>query len=1224
MKQSMWALAACGLAACAGLVLAAVGPLDPPANSPRRADPSAHAIINATVHVGPGETIEKATIVIRGGKIESVTAGAAAPAGVQSWDAAGLHVYAGLVEPYLETDVPAPDRDAPGTHWSPRVMPEREAGKGKALAAAASKGLRDMGYVAAALAPKGGVFRGASAVVSLAEADRDASQARPAVYVERAYQALAFDTGGGTDGESGRWEGYPNSQMGAIALLRQTLGDADWQQARRAAGEDSGQPSALDALSTASGGGLPLWFNVEDELEVIRAWKVADEFKRPAVVVGSGLEFVRLDAIVAGSGGKRALVVPVNFPKKPSVASIGDAEGVGLRELMTWEQAPTNLRRLSDRGVPVALTTAKLKDRSSFMANVRLAIRHGLKEDAALAMLTTTPAKLLGVDGQLGTVEAGKRASLVVLDGPLFASKSKVRDVWVDGKRHEVSKAPIKLTGTWEMTLTPGPATPGTILLSFDKDNNLTVYKTEGEGDAAEEKTTKGKNVRVDQGRVSFTIEHEPLGMPGVFVNSGTWEGKSMSGAGTRSDGARYTWTATKTSDEAHKPKPKAKKEEAKKDDAEANADAKPDAKGDAKPDAKPEAKADALAGTWSLTATGGPLPPDGLAFTLKIARGADGGLSGTISGPMGEVEMEGLTFDAGTGALQYSSASPGGPVTVRATITGDTLTGNASGGPMNLAITGSRVSGKAGGEGGDEDAELVKDVPEKLGGYPFGAYAYESVPGLEKVALVNATVWTSGPAGKIENAAVVMADGKIVYVGAAAGMPRLADEFKMIDVKGRHVTPGIIDCHSHTGISKGVNESGQTVTAEVRIGDVTDPDAMSWYWQLAGGVTTVNSLHGSANPIGGQNQVNKNRWGAVNADDLHFEGATSGIKFALGENVKQSNWGDRATWRYPQTRMGVETIIRDRLNAAKDYAAAQKTWKDGGKKGLGPRRDLEMECLAEILAKTRLIHCHSYRQDEILMLARVAQDYGFKIGSYQHILEGYKVAEAVRDFSYGGSAFSDWWGFKIEVQDAIPQNGPIMFEAGANVSYNSDSDELARRLNVEAGKARKYSRLADGTFSVSEEVALKFVTINPAKQLKIEDRVGSLEVGKDADVVVWNGYPLSSLSKVERTYIDGREYFSLEKDAALRTRNAVERQRLVQKILAEPKKGKKDADGKDSDKGKKDAADALVPPKDEDGRLMGRMLDDAKAWRRERAIDLLRRGQDPDTARQGDCGCGW
>ncbi|HRJ50625.1 MAG TPA: amidohydrolase, partial [Phycisphaerales bacterium] len=446
-----------------------------------------------------------------------------------------------------------------------------------------------------------------------------------------------------------------------------------------------------------------------------------------------------------------------------------------------------------------------------------------------------------------------------------------------------------------------------------------------------------------------------------------------------------------------------------------------------------------------------------------------------------------------------------------------------------------------------------------------------------------------------------------------------------VIEAAGKHLTPGLIDCHSHMGISRGVNEGGQAVTAEVRIGDVTNPDAISWYRQLAGGITTVNSLHGSANAIGGQNQVNKNRWGAMRPEDLHFEGAMPGIKFALGENPRQAN-SSRSTQRYPRSRMGVEALLRDRFTAGREYL------RDRGSPGF--RRDLELEALGEILEGRRLVHCHSYRQDEILMLCRLAEEFGFKIGTFQHILEGYKVADELARHSGGGSAFSDWWAYKVEVQDAIPQAGPIMHEQGVVVSYNSDSDEMARRMNVEAAKAVKYSVGPDAVPGISPADALAFVTINPARQLMIHDRVGSLEVGKDADFVIWSGDPLSVFSKTEETWIDGRRYFSLEMDRASRERIAAERTRLTQKILG----GLTSSKAGKSSPGEEAASESQAPPTetrrrrrpssegDSDslesataGALSGPPVD---WWLRRYYMDLYLRGLPIESARPGECGC--
>ena len=299
--------------------------------------------------------------------------------------------------------------------------------------------------------------------------------------------------------------------------------------------------------------------------------------------------------------------------------------------------------------------------------------------------------------------------------------------------------------------------------------------------------------------------------------------------------------------------------------------------------------------------------------------------------------------------------------------------------------------------------------------------------------------------------------------------------------------------------------------------------------------------MHGSANPIGGQNQVIKLRWGGV-YDELKFADAPAGIKFALGENVKQSNVQGGSQTRYPQSRMGVEQLFRDRFNSARQYDANWKKW-NKDRSGLPPRRDLELDAIAEILRGERWVHCHSYRQDEILGLLRVLEEYNVKIGSLQHILEGYKVAEAIAKHGGTASSFSDWWNYKFEVIDAIPFNGAIMHKQGVNVSFNSDDAELGRHMNHEAAKAIKYG-------GVEPMEALKFVTLNPAKQLRIDSKVGSLEVGKDADLSIWNGSPLSTLARCEQTWIDGRKYFDRANDAEARKRDFTLHRALVQKIL--------------------------------------------------------------------------
>ncbi|MEM9552703.1 MAG: amidohydrolase [Acidobacteriota bacterium] len=463
--------------------------------------------------------------------------------------------------------------------------------------------------------------------------------------------------------------------------------------------------------------------------------------------------------------------------------------------------------------------------------------------------------------------------------------------------------------------------------------------------------------------------------------------------------------------------------------------------------------------------------------------------------------------------------------------------------------------------------SSATDDVVVQLDAGEESAWAVETPERPAAVLVRGATIWTSGPEGRLENADLLVQDGRVVAVGAGLEAPRGA---LVVDAAGKHVTPGLIDAHSHTAIDGAVNEATNITTAEVRIGDVVDSEDVNIYRQLAGGVTAANLLHGSANAIGGQNAVIKMRWGAT-PDELIFDAAPQGIKFALGENPKQSNWQPDEP-RYPQTRQGVEQAIRERFLAAVDYRDELA----GARRGAGagtvpPRRDLQLEALVEILDGERLVHAHSYRADEILMLLDVGADFGFPIATFQHVLEGYKVADELAAYGAGASTFSDWWAYKFEVVDAIPHNGYLMWDRDVVVSFNSDSNELARRLNLEAAKAVRYG-------GVPEDQALRFVTINPAIQLGIDDRVGSLEVGKDADFVVWSGSPLSTYSRVEQTWLDGRKYFDREDDLARRAVLAAERQELIDAVRAAAEEGSGgDSEGDESsDPVKTDAGDPL------------------------------------------------
>jgi len=438
---------------------------------------------------------------------------------------------------------------------------------------------------------------------------------------------------------------------------------------------------------------------------------------------------------------------------------------------------------------------------------------------------------------------------------------------------------------------------------------------------------------------------------------------------------------------------------------------------------------------------------------------------------------------------------------------------------------------------------ELEPESPSSLSVFsPDGAYGlFKDYPQPNAILINDATLWTCGPKGTLAEWDILFVGGKIEQVAPDITVPQ--GSAIVIEGAGKHVTPGLIDCHSHSAASS-INEGTQYITSEVRMKDVLDPTDINIYRQLGGGLTTANVLHGSANPIGGQNAVIKLRWGA-DANSLLFKGAPEGIKFALGENVKQSNWS--GTNRYPQTRMGVEQVIRDAFRAALDYKHENDNYYRNSKyqrTKVPPRKDLELDALLEILEGKRLVHCHSYRQDEILMLTRVAEDFGFKIATFQHVLEGYKVADRIAEHGAGASTFSDWWQYKYEVIDAIPYNGSMMAKSNVIVSFNSDDSELARRLNTEAAKAIQYGNL-------DPNEALKLVTINPAKQLKIDKFVGSLEPKKDADFVIWDGEPLSVYSKVEETWIDGIRYYSKTENKILEDRDEQLRKDIIQKVLS-------------------------------------------------------------------------
>jgi len=943
-----------------------------PAKALHRNPPRAWALTNATVHASPGKTIEDGTVVMRDGIITAVGAKVKIPKQATIIDMDGKHIYAGFIESWLDVKTVKKDTSLQA-NWNSNM---RAYLKGADLFHPKEKSLKELhglGFTTAHVTPKGGIFQGSSGLVQLGQI--------PKVLSNNVAQVVEYAAGGWGAKE------YPTSLLGAIAFIRQGFLDADWyskSQAILAKYPDGNEPiqadRSLEELSNAKRNRQPFVFRTGNELYIDRSSNIAEEFELNLWIMGNGYEYRRIEEMPASF-----MIVPLNFPAKPEVADPQNALQYSTEQLKHWDMAPDNAAKLADAGFQFALTSAELKDKKDFRKNLSRAVTRGLDESAALAALTTNPAKEFGQAKRLGKVAPGFIANLVVTDGNYFDKKSKVQSVWIDGNEYEVAPDPlVDAVGDWTL---------------IEGSNSWTLsVKADGGSLNVDEKKLKLANYKLDQDRISFSVNADTILQKGVTRFKGTITGGKATGYVFYPDGSSSGWTAVLDSVKAEKGK-KSKKESA-----------------------------------------------------------------------------------------------------------------------SNLSLV-----------------------------FPEGAYGLDGdVPNPRTILINDATIWTSGPKGVLKEWDILFQDGKVKKIARNISLPR--GNALVINGKGKHVTPGLIDAHSHMA-GESINEGFQNVTAEVRMRDVIDPNDVAMYRALAGGLTTINLLHGSANPIGGQNVVMKLRWGSF-SNDLILKHAPQGIKFALGENVKRK----RSYGRYPETRMGVEQVIRDAFTAARDY---QKTW-DTYKKdvklqrsSMPPRRDLELDAMVEIMEGKRLVHSHSYRQDEILMLTRIAEDFGFRIATFQHVLEGYKVAERLAEHGAGASTFSDWWAYKYEVVDAIPYNGTLMTNAGVTVSFNSDSDELARRMNLEAAKAVKYGGL-------DEAEALKFVTINPAKQLKIEKHVGSLELGKDADFVVWSGHPLSTYSICEQTWLDGKQYFSLEQDQYYRERDSKVRNDLIQKILQAPDNGGK------------------------------------------------------------------
>jgi imidazolonepropionase-like amidohydrolase len=938
------------------------------------------AFINAKIFVTPTQIIEKGTLLIQNGKVIAAGNSVNIPKNTITVNLEGKSIYPSFIDMYTSFGMDKPkktegnrqsqsyDTKREGYYWNEHIRSEVNAYDNFNYDKSKAEELLKAGFGVVGTHVQDGIARGTGSLIALNNSDK----------TNRLLTAKISNHFGFTRSITSN-QAYPSSLMGMMALLRQVNHDLKWYKN----GNSENKDLSLAALSENEK--LIQIFATEDKLNSLRASKIAKEFGLNYIMKGIGNEFERIEEIKKTNA---QFIIPINFPEAYDVSDPNQANQMELTDLRFWNQAPANLKVLTDNGVVFALTTDKLKKTEDFRKNLLRAIKYGFDKTKALEALTTVPASLLGKSNEIGSLKNGNYANFIITSGEIFNEETKIYENWVQGSKYIVNDINIKdIRGEYDLTIA-------------DK---------------------------------------------------------------------KYKWKIT---GEIETPKSEVNTANSKK-----------------------------------------------LSSKLSIS-------NNWISNVLKSTDSTQTTFTRLIGYIEDVQ----------------TLSGKA------ILFNGNEVKWSA-----NKTAPFVKPLDSlKLQQnniimpttYPNVAFGNAKQLTAETLLFKNATVWTNEKEGILEETDVLVKNGKISAIGK-----NLSDaSATIVEAKGKHLTSGIIDEHSHIAISNGVNEGGHNSSAEVTIQDVVNSEDINIYRELAGGVTTSQLLHGSANPIGGQSAIVKWKWGQ-DPDEMLYKNQPKFIKFALGENVKQANWGNINPTRFPQTRMGVEQVFTDYFQRAKEYDLAWKNYNSKKGKGNAPRVDLDLQTVAEILNKERFISCHSYVQSEILMLMNVAEKFNFRVNTFTHILEGYKVADKMKQHGVGASTFADWWAYKFEVNDAIPYNGPIMHNAGVVVAYNSDDAEMSRRLNQEAAKAVKYG-------DISEEEAWKFVTLNPAKLLHIDDKVGSIKVGKDADIVLWNNNPLSIYAKAEKTIIEGVVYYDTQKDELQRVAIAKERNELIGQLLQEKNKG--------------------------------------------------------------------
>jgi imidazolonepropionase-like amidohydrolase len=960
------------------------------------ADPihTTYAFINGVIHVDENTTLSKAVLIIKDGKIVDVIDKGTAPKNAVVMDLKGKHVYPSFIDLYSEYGLsemtessgrnrrqfaPQMESNVKGAYgWNQAIRSDYEAHKHFVHQSSDAEALKRLGVGTVLTSKKDGIVRGSGALVNLDNSNKE----NESILIDKAAAFYSLSKGTST-------QDYPSSLTGCIALLRQTYYDAQWYKTNAGKVEYNISLEYFNQLQS-----IPGIMESNEKFNNTRAVLIANEFKVNYILKVGNADYQRIEDL-KNSGAK--CIVPVNFPEAYDVEDPFDADNISLADLKHWEMAPSNLAAYEKNNIPFCITAADLKDKKTFLPNIRKAIKYGLSEKMALKALTTNPAAFINAQSKIGALKKDMYANFFISSKNIFDEEATVLEHWVNGR----SQTFMNLYGE-------------DVRGNYSLITNKQTYSVQISGDEYKPKAT----VKVDTAKVNanFSLNNSLATFNFLYDSSSV---------------VRMNLSYNKLT------------------------------------------KNFTGSGTWA----------DGDVFNTE---------------------------------LKYIS-----PI--------DTTKGKPQAPKTNTSITMGKVLYPFSSYG----IELPSDV---------STYKDHSSKAKGSFLIKGATVWTNEKDSIIPDCDVLIVDGKINKIGAKlAAVPNA----QVIEAKGLHLTPGIIDEHSHIALWQGVNEGAQASSAEVKMSDVIWPEDINIYRQLAGGVTTAQLLHGSANPIGGQSAVIKLRWGQ-NAEGMKYQGADGFIKFALGENVKQSNWGDFSNVRFPQTRMGVEQVYKDFFTRAKEYNTALTS---ATPKKVTVRKDLELDALAEILNKKRFITCHSYVQSEINMLMHLADSFGFKVNTFTHILEGYKVADKMKAHGVSASTFSDWWAYKNEVMEAIPYNSAILTKVGVNTSINSDDAEMARRLNQEAAKAIKYGGL-------SEVEALKLATLNPAKMLHIDNKVGSIKVGKDADIVLWTDNPLSIYAKVEKTFVDGQIYFDRAQDKKLQEYIKAERARIIAKLMAEKQKG--------------------------------------------------------------------